>query len=560
MPEVRRPVAFLILGVLCAQFLVLGLIQASRDSVTVDEAIDLTAGLVAVENRDLRMLPEHALLLPLSGGVLAVIGTDPLVPSTEAYDDGDWFDYTDDLISANEETGRLDDVAFWFRVGPLLIALFAGLGIYALGSRLVDRVGGLLAAGIWLTTPYVLGLAHLSSLDVTFAATVVGCALAIDRYRCAPTRAQLLMLAAALGVALLARHTAIVLVPVVLGIAAIHGEERGLRARIARVALTSLLTLGTVWLAYRAVDPTSVGGIPGERFDALIASASAASPVQRLALAVPFPTEWRAGLAYLFETSQPRRAYLLGETWSGTRPWFFPVSALVKVPLIAALAIGGGAMLGLTARGAARRRALVVLGPASLVLGLFLLLQPLQLGLRMAVPALALLCIAAAGLARLPRPAAATVVVVLVVGQAAATVAAHPTSLAWTPPPFHDGYRWVTDSSIDFGQPLRAVQDEHREEPFVAASLFLPRGLDGLEGVPRVEDTTPARLVGRVAVSATVLLVREPEELSWLRAYCPVEVVAHAVLVYAFDEAPDTRPAAGMPEAPCHEELSHRRR
>lgn len=560
MPEVRRPVAFLILGVLCAQFLVLGFIQASRDSVTIDEAVDLTAGLVAVEHRDLRMNPEHALIHHVVPGVLPVLFADPVVPRTEAFDDGDWFDYTDDLIRANEEAGRLEDVAFWFRVGSLCIAMLAGVGIYTLGSRLVDRAGGLLAAGIWLTTPYVLGLAHLGSLDVTFAATVIACALAIDRYRCAPTRTHLLVLAVALGVALLSRHTAIILVPVVLGIVAIYGMESGLRARIVRVALTSMVTLGTVWLAYRAVDPTSVGGVPGERFDALIASASASSPVQRLALAVPFPTEWRAGLAYLFETSEPRRAYLAGETWSGTRPWFFPVSALVKVPLSAALAIGGGALLGLRARGETRRRALVVLGPASLVLGLFLLFQPLQLGLRMGVPALALLSIAAAGLTRLPRPGAALVVVALVVAQAGATFAAHPTSLAWTPPPFHDGYRWVTDSSIDFGQSLRTVQDEHQEEPFVAASLFLPRGLDGLTGVPRVEDATPDQLVGRVAVSATVLLVREPGDLSWLRAYCPVEVVDHAVLVYAFDEAPDTRSATGMPEAPCRQELSHRRR
>ena len=202
----------------------------------------------------------------------------------------------------------------------------------------------------------------------------------------------------------------------------------------------------------------------------------------------------------------------------------------------------------------------MTLAPLGFALGLFLLLQPLQLGFRMAVPVIALLCVATAGLARLPRGARLLVTIVLLIGQASATVVAQPSSLAWTPPPFHDGYRWVTDSSIDFGQSLHAVEEAHLSAPFIAASLFLPRGLDGLDGVPRIEDVASDRLVGRVAVSPTVLLVREPAQLSWLRAYCPVEVIDRTVLVYAFDEPPDTRPAKGVPAAPCVEETSHRRR
>ncbi|WP_436795754.1 hypothetical protein [Actinospongicola halichondriae] len=133
MPEVRRPVAFVILGLLCGQFLVLGLIQASRDSVAVDEAVDLTAGLVAVADHDVRMAPEHALFHKVLPGLLPVLVADPIIPRTAAYEDGDWFDYTDDLIRANDEAGRLDDVVFWFRVVPLLLGAATGLLVYALG-------------------------------------------------------------------------------------------------------------------------------------------------------------------------------------------------------------------------------------------------------------------------------------------------------------------------------------------------------------------------------------------------------------------------------------------
>ena len=134
-------------------FLVVGLVEARRDAPTVDEAVDMTAGLVAVQNHDLRMNPEHGLLHHVLPGVLPVLFADPLLPRTPAYADGDWFDYTADVISANDRAGTLDDVLFWFRVVPLLVGAATGVLLYALGARLISRVGGLIAAGLWLTTP-----------------------------------------------------------------------------------------------------------------------------------------------------------------------------------------------------------------------------------------------------------------------------------------------------------------------------------------------------------------------------------------------------------------------
>ena len=155
----------------------------------------MTAGLVAVQDHDLRMNPEHGLLHHVLPGVLPVLFADPLLPRTPAYADGDWFDYTADVVAANDRAGTLDDVLFWFRVVPLLVGAATGVLLYALGARLISRVGGLIAAGLWLTTPYVVGLAHLSSLDVSFAFALVGLALLLDRYRTDPTPGRLVALA-----------------------------------------------------------------------------------------------------------------------------------------------------------------------------------------------------------------------------------------------------------------------------------------------------------------------------------------------------------------------------
>ena len=74
----------------------------------------------------------------------------PVVPQTEAYERGDWFDYTEDFVAANEEAGRLDDVVFLARIVPLLLGLGCALLLFRLGDQLFGQAAGVAAAGLWL--------------------------------------------------------------------------------------------------------------------------------------------------------------------------------------------------------------------------------------------------------------------------------------------------------------------------------------------------------------------------------------------------------------------------
>lgn len=551
----RRP-AVAVMAVLTVGFLALGGWQAERDSLTVDEGPDLVASVVTVAERDLRLNPEHGALFHLAAGVLPVLLADPLLPDTEAYRDGDWFDYTEDVISANEDAGRLDAVVFWFRVAPLLAGAAVGWVLFALGRRLGGDLAGLLAGGLWMTTPYVLGLSHVGSLDVAFALAVAGLVLAIVRDRERPTPGRVLAVAVVVGLALVTRHVGVVLVPVALGFVVLHRVDERRNALRAAV-LVLVVPVAVAWGVHRSIDPTPVDGPPRARFDGIIATASANGPLERLVLAVPMPVEWRAGFGYLALTSEPRPAYLLGATEDGSRPWFFPVTAAIKLPVSFTLAVAAGALV------LARRRRVPPVVWAAAVAGAvvfgFLLVQPLNLGLRLAMPLVALIAIPAAGLAELRGRAGAITIGVLAVIQVGSTFAAHPTSLAWTPPPFSDGYRYLSDSSIDYGQAHHAVREEHEEEPFVAASLVSPRGIEVLPDVPGVVGAEAEDLVGRVAVGATALTVVHAQQLSWLRAYCPVDVLDGAVLVYRFMDPPDVRPGSGIPPAPCPGSVSERR-
>ena len=555
--EVRRRIAFLALALLCGQFTVLGLLQAWQDTVTVDEAVDLTAGLVAVEERDLRMNPEHALLHHVAPAVLPVLIADPVIPHTAAYRSGDWFDFTADVVTANQQNGRLRDVVFWFRVVPLLVGAGTGILLYLLGARLTSRMGGLIAATAWLTTPYVVGLAHLGSLDVSFACALAGLAVVLDRFRERPSDPRLVAVAVVTGLGLLVRHTMIAVVPVVLVLLFVH--RRGeVRERLVALALGMLIPLAVVWLGYRTVDPSAIEGPPRDRFEAIVDVAADEGPIERLALAVPMPIEWRAGLAYLIETADERPAYAFGQTWMGSRSWFFPANVLVKVPLTMLALMGVGVVGWWRAPRPDAARAAIALVPLTAAVAGFLLLQPLDLGLRLALPVLALALVASAGVVHLKRRLAVVSLCVVGVAQMVSTIVAHPHSLAWSPPPFGDTYRFVSDSSVDLGQAVHAVRDAHRDSPFVAATLFTPRGLDGLPGVPSVVEVEASALVGRVAVSATSLTTQHADDLRWLWSYCPTEVIADAVLVYRFHDPPSTVVDPGGPRAPCDGAVSVR--
>lgn len=536
-----------------------GLRQAWTDSPTVDEGVDLASGLSAWAHHDLRMAPEHP-VLPRLLAALPALAADPIVPDDAAWRDGDWFDHTESVLAANDEAGRLRRIVFLSRLVPLAEAVACGLVLFLLARRLAREPAGLLAAGLWFTTPFALGLGHVQSIDVAFTLATLLVALALLRHREAPTAGRALVVGLALAGALATRHTGLVLVPVALVVVAMAPVARRQAVRMA--ALAGAVGYAGLWAVYRGFDPTAPGGAPGERFDGIVAAAGERSALARLVTAVPAPREWQAGFGHLTLTSDARPAWLAGQAWDGMQWWFFPGSLALKVPLSALLLLGVG-WVACRRLAPARRRdlALVVVLPA-LVLLAFTVVQPLALGLRLVLPSLALALVAAGPAADLllsSRPRRA-VLGGLAVLQAAALVSGSRHAVAWSPPPFRPAYRWVSDANLDYGQDLWRVR-EWAEGRRAWVAVIAPRGLAVGAGSRRVADADPAEVTGWVAVGATSLTVVQRDALAWLRKYCPVDQLGGgSVLVYRFVEPPDPAPGPDRPVPPCDgEEVSRRR-
>jgi hypothetical protein len=127
---------------------------------------------------------------------------------------------------------------------------------------------------------------------------------------------------------------------------------------------------------------------------------------------------------------------------------------------------------------------------------------------------------------------------------------AAPHSLAWTPPPFTPAYRFVTDSNVDYGQDVERFIHWAEQRP-TAAAIVRARGFTLPASVQPLIGTPPSTLDGWVAVSVTNLTALHRDELSWLRAYCPVDSIGGSILLYYFAAPPDAAPGPTTPVKPC---------
>jgi len=215
----------------------------------------------------------------------------------------------------------------------------------------------------------------------------------------------------------------------------------------------ALVAWASVWLVYAAIDPGVL-----------------------LHPTVVLPSPYLEGIRYLASNDTiPGPGYLLGVAWTGGRWWYWPgILAVKTVPTTLLLLLVGPWGL-LAANSGTRRRAALVLGLPAILLVVFTVGLPRDIGLRYLLPVIALWLVLATSIVPAVRTravGAALVVVVVVAG--AATIASTPDSLAWTTPPFTPAFQVATNSDVDWGQSLYLLQQWSRgKEPRVA--YFGPR-------------------------------------------------------------------------------------
>ncbi len=507
-----------------AAFLVLASSQAWSDGPTYDEPTYLTAGVGAWTHHDVRINRQHP---PLGKALAAlpVLLLHPKIPRGEA-----WSSTNERATSAafiRAQRPRLRTLLFVGRLSAIVEVVACGWLLVAIAGSLFGEDGAWLPGVLWLLSPFVIGLGHLDGIDVPFTCATLACVLAVIRARHAPSRGRLAIVGVTAGIAVLTRITGLLVVAAALvAVAALPGE---LRRRTGTTLAVAALAWGSVSAVYAALSPASI-------------------TIAHLAV----PTDWWHGAQYLLRVgSRPGPGFLLGHAHRGRWLWFWPGSIIVKWPpatvlLLAATPLGWRRL----DREVRREAALAVMLPAAL-LGVFTLQQQRPIGLRYLLAPLALGLVLTVPLVRISSRWPRRIVAAIAVGSSLAFAAVVP-ALAWTDPLFGPGYRVAADSNLDWGQGWTALEAwTPSHHPYVA--YFGGAGLD-VAALPGARDlrAAPASITGWVAVSASALTAYDPVRLSWLRRYCPVDVLARTILVYRFAVPPDRHPSGAVaPAAPC---------
>jgi 4-amino-4-deoxy-L-arabinose transferase-like glycosyltransferase len=335
---------------------------------------------------------------------------------------------------------------------PLLVA------IAVWGRALFGQAAGLMALALAAFSPTLLAHAPLATPDVPLTATGLIAVWLLWR------GSHPLAWGAALGLALLAKVTALLFVPI---LAALALARAGGRLRPALRALAPGLATG--WLVLHL----------GYGFEGTLDWQGKADLVRRIPHPVARAAGWVAAALvprpYLNAVGRQAhvalsgwRNYLMGEVSTDGWPHYYLVALALKetIPFLLLLAAAAAA---LRLRRKPLRDEMALVLPFALFLAVFSLGR-VQIGIRYLLPAFPFLFVFASRLVALPgrwrRPARAGVLLLLA-AHAASSLRAGPDHIAY----FNEiaggpagGYRYLADSNLDWGQNrTRARQwaDEH---------------------------------------------------------------------------------------------------
>ncbi len=438
-------------------------------------------------------------------------------------------------------------VLFLARLPSLLLGVLLGWLVWSWARALFGLRGGALALGLYTFCPTVLAHDHLVTTDIATALAMFAAVYASWRYLERPGRGRLLVAVAAFGLAQLTKTTAAFLFPILALILALRltswKDLRRAAGLLLLMALGALVVLNAGFLGEGTGTPLKSYAFVSDGFKKL-----AATPVLR-DVPLPLPNAYVQGLDMVSRDSlAPYWTYLRGRySDTGFRSYFL-WAFLVKVPvatqLILLLALGLWATGRVRAPGAEG----FLLVPVAFLFVYFSLFFRLGIGIRYLLPAFPFLFVFA-GRAAAFRPSPGSlgslrwtarwrpaVMGALLLWLAVSSLSVHPHYLSY----FNEiaggpanGWRWLLDSNLDWGQDDEYVHD-----------VYVPRS-----PVPvRLNPSGPT--AGRVAVDLNHLFGIDPgigERYAWLREnFQPVAKIRQTWWVFDVTEADLQRCCAGM--------------
>ncbi len=319
-------IAVIVIGI------VLNGIQAYQNSPTADEPGHLASGVTQWRDGNFAYNTPHPPLTKLLAAIPVLM--QPNTTIRFANDAGKKFSdldaANDFLYRANNPAERSQFLTFLGRL-PMILFWLVMVGVTTLWAR--QRWGdfaGLIAAGVLVFDPNLIGHGNLINTDVPLAAGFIATIWALDHYLSTTTRKNLIILVIIFALTQLTKFSAIILWPLVIGLGLLRVIlNKKMFSWSHWAVMVSGLFIGTsfiVWSAY------------GFQFTKVDVSSSWNRPTHYFKKLVDFPIPAGNYFQGLYETIKHNKfghnAVLFNETESHGRLEYFPIALATKTPMI----------------------------------------------------------------------------------------------------------------------------------------------------------------------------------------------------------------------------------
>ncbi len=508
-----------------------------NDAPTSDEPPHILSGYVALKYGHDYIDPEHPLLVktiaasPLLFQNTEVNLEDPNYTLQEkGLDIGKMFATSRQFMNYSENNP--DQILFSTRLVMILITLVFGVVVYLLAKKLFGEVVGVLTVFLYSTEPNILAHGSLFNTDMGAAGFVLLIILALVFYSNRQTTKRLIFLTIALTLAILTKFSTFYFAPLVVLFLIFFNWNDRLRLLKHSVFLVfgSLVLISTFYGLISFRDKGFLGFIP---------------------------TTYFQGLKMVFDSvsSDKRFSYLLGESYFGSKPYYFPVMLLAKTQILTLIGFIIALVLLYLNKLSINLRSLTV---TLLPIGLFFTLaifSTFNIGVRHILPIYPILLIfAAVGFVTLLRfdkekfywkkiSVFFVIGLMLIIGFRLWTLkSTYPHFLSYYNYAFggtDNGWRVANDSNYDWGQDVKRLGE------FVRGNNINSLAFDNYTGLYAAKDyyKLPVNLItpsergykGYIALSTSVITYHQnkPQNYSWVvDNYQPIYRAGKSIFVY----------------------------
>jgi hypothetical protein len=343
----QRPRWQIVAGVSC--FLIILIVQyaltARANSCTWDEGDHIYSGYMMWKHADFGRNPEHPPLVKLLA-TLPLLNLPLTVPPSQ-----DQFFKRDAMIGGREFLFKndADQILFRTRMAASLLSLLMMVLVFLAAREMFGTAAGFIALGLLAFDPTVLAHGGVVTTDMGLSCFLFASIYAFYRYVKAPSAWRLIIAGLATGLALAAKHSAILVFPmlVLLAIyeacrrmdaASAHASKPKRTLRLAgALILISVISVGVLWsfycFRYQArpeglhLNPPLAGYVQG---------LSRPRDVKILSTFARFrllPESYLYGLADVRLAADFYATYLLGKDYPKGQWFYFPVAFVVKSSL-----------------------------------------------------------------------------------------------------------------------------------------------------------------------------------------------------------------------------------